>query len=162
MGFNAAGYLALWSLVGAFLFSLFVVGVFRTGFVYSARNEDGRLKTRMPVRGYLAMSTIPVALLGLMVGANYVGLDRQGVELGFGWLFLLNLAHYLILFLYDTLVIDYLVLIVWRPAFLRLSNRMTAESMGEHIGRSWLVGTAAGVVLSLLVTAVSTFWFLGA
>ncbi len=48
-------YLAVWSIVGSIAFSVFVVLAFRTGIVFTARNEEGSLKEKFPLRGYLAM-----------------------------------------------------------------------------------------------------------
>jgi hypothetical protein len=150
-------YLGLWGVVGCALFSLFVVIVFRTGIVWTARGRDGLLKQKMPRSGYLAMLTIPLGLAGLQVAANYLGLARRGLELGFWSLWLLNLAHYLLLFIYDTLVIDGLVLAVWRPRFLKLPDEMGRESMGRHMLMSLPVGVAAGLVLTAINTGIAHF-----
>jgi len=50
---NVISYLLVWGIIGAALFSLFVFSVFRTGIVYTARKEDGLLKERIPLTGYL-------------------------------------------------------------------------------------------------------------
>ncbi|MGD2205591.1 MAG: hypothetical protein PVH17_02320, partial [Anaerolineae bacterium] len=109
----------------------------------------------MPFSGYLAMLTIPLGLTGLQVAANYWGLVRRGIEIGFWSLWLLNLGHYLILFAYDTLVIDGLVLAEWRPGFLQLPDEMGRASMKRHMLLSLPVGVAAGVVLTAITTTVS-------
>ena len=70
-------------------------------------------------------------------------------------LFLLNYGHYLTLFLFDTLVIDGLLLGVWRPQFLRLPKTMGGASMKEHILKSIPVGIASGIVLTALSTLLS-------
>jgi hypothetical protein len=157
---EALAYLALWSAVGCALFSLFVVAVFRSGFVWTARDQDGLLKKKMPLSGYLAMLTIPLGLTGLQLAANYFGLPRHGVEVGFWSLWLLNFVHYLILFAYDTLVIDGLVLGVWRPGFLQLPDEMGRESMKRHMLLSLPVGVVAGLVLTAINTSLSHFLLL--
>jgi hypothetical protein len=78
-------------------------------------------------------------------------------DFGFGHLFLLNYGHYLMLFLFDTAVIDGLVLGVWRPGFLRLPDAMGGESMKKHILISIPIGVVAGLGLSAISTAVSYF-----
>ena len=67
----------------------------------------------------------------------------------------MNFGHYLLLFLFDTLVIDGLVLAVWRPAFLRLPDAMGGESMKRHMLLSIPVGTVAGIGLSAVSTVIS-------
>jgi hypothetical protein len=48
-------FLLTWGVGGALLFSLFVAIVFRTGLVYTARQEDGTLKRNIPWRGLITM-----------------------------------------------------------------------------------------------------------
>jgi len=153
-------YLGLWSAIGCALFSVFVVVAFRTGIVFAARKEDGTLKKRIPLRGRLAMLIVPLGIVGLQVVANYFGLARKALEISFSSLFLLNLGYYLILFIFDSVVIDGLVLSVWRPAFLRLPDAIGRESMKRHILLSIPIGTAFGIVLAAVSTAISYFMLL--
>ena len=154
-------YLALWSAIGFALFSAYVVIVFRTGLVYSARNEDGTLKDYMPASGQLNMLFLLVAIVGFQVLANYVGIAREGYRVSFLSLLLLNMAHYLVLLLCDTLVIDGLVLAVWRPSFLQLPEAMGGKSMRKHMLRSIPVGLVAGIALSAFSTAISSSLVVG-
>lgn len=153
-------YLGVWSAIGCALFSVFVVVAFRTGIVFTARKEDGMLKKRIPFSGRLAMLIIPLGMVGLQVVANYFGIARKALEVSFASLFLLNLGHYVILFVLDTVVIDGLVLSVWRPGFLRLPDAMGWESMKRHILLSVPIGTAFGIVLAAVSTAISYFTLL--
>jgi hypothetical protein len=150
-------YLALWSLLGAILFSGIVVFVFRSGVVYASRKQDGTLKARIPWHGYAAMVLFLVAVVGFFVTANAVGLAGRLVTSSFGALFLLNMAHYLILFLFDTFVIDAFVLGCWQPGFLKLSEQLGPESMRKHILISLPVGAIFGVLLAGLSSAISYF-----
>jgi len=150
-------YLAVWSGIGAAAFSIYVAAVFRSGLVYTARNQDGTLKDRIPLRGIVNMLILISIIVGFQVLANYVGLSRSGVDIRFTALFLLNFGHYLLLFLFDTLVIDGLVIGVWRPGFLKLPDEMGAESIKKHILISLPVGVVAGVVLTAISTAISNF-----
>jgi hypothetical protein len=148
-------YVALWSVIGALAFSLYVVFAFRSGLVYTARKADGTLKDRVPAAGVASMAGFLLLLIGFLVLANRIGLGEHITGVGFGQLFLLNLALYLVLFVFDTLIIDTLVLGVWRPAFLRVPNEMGASSMSEHARRSLPVSLAAGIILALVSAAVS-------
>jgi hypothetical protein len=155
-------YLALWSAIGFALFSAYVVVVFRTGLVYTARKDDGTLKDQMPYSGQLNMMAFLLAIVGFQVLANYLGIVREGYQISFLSLLLLNLAHYLVLFLFDTLVIDGFVLAVWRPSFLQIPEAMGGESMMRHIVQSLPIGLVAGIALSAFSTAISSsLWFGG-
>ena len=155
------GYLAAWSAIGCAVFCAYVVVVFRTGIVYTARKKDGTLKKRIPLSGYLNMLILLLGIVSLQVVANYLGLVRKAIEIGFLSLFLLNFGHYLILFVFDTVVIDGLVLSVWRPGFLRLPDAIGSESMKKHILLSIPVGVVAGICLTAVSTAVSYFTLFG-
>jgi hypothetical protein len=150
-------YLGIWSLIGAAIFSAFVVFAFRTDLVYAARKDDGMLKDRIPVRGYLAMVAFLLTIIGFLVLANACGLARRAFSISLGRLFVLNFALYLILLLYDTLVIDGLVLGLWRPAFLQLPDALGWESMKEHMLHSIPVGLAFGVILAGVSAILSFF-----
>ena len=153
-------YLVVWSLIGFAAFSFYVFVVFRSGMVYTSRKQDGTLKDRIPLSGILNMLLFLLIIVGFQALANFLGLASSGVDIGFMALFVLNFGHYFILFLFDTIVIDGLVLGVWRPGFLRLSDDIGGESMKKHILISIPVGMAAGIVLTAISSAISYFtWF---
>ena len=154
-------YLALWSAIGCALFSAYVVVMFRTGLAYTARNDDGTLKEQVPYSGQLNMLMLLVAIVGFQVGANYLGIASKGYGLSFLSLYLLNLVHYLVLFVFDTVFIDGVVLALWRPAFLQLPEAMGRESMTRHMVKSLLIGLVAGIALSAFSTAISSSLWLG-
>ena len=135
--------------------------VFRTKLVYTARNQDGTLKERIPLSGYLNMLILLISIVGFQCLANYIGLARENIVLTFFSLFLLNFGHYLILFVFDSLVIDGLVLSVWRPKFLGIPDTMGRESMKTHVLASIPIGTIAGIVLTGMSTVFSFFAFFG-
>ena len=153
-------YLVTWVIIGAVLFSFFVIFVFRSGVVYNTRNEDGLLKEKIPLRGYLTSGLFVLSIVGFLVLANYFGLVRQNLQLSFAALYVLNLLLYLILFLFDTIVIDGLVLGYWRPTFLQLPEAMGWESMKVHIIKSIPVGAFFGLIISLVSTVISHYIFI--
>jgi hypothetical protein len=152
---DVVSFLILWSTIGSVLFSIYVVVAFRTGIVYSARKDDGTLKERIPLNGYINMALFLFVIIGYFMVANYLGVKNRGFDINFKSLLLLNYLLYLILFIYDTLVIDGLVLGVWRPKFLRLREGIGSESMMKHILISIPVGAIFGLVLMVLAAGIS-------
>jgi hypothetical protein len=150
-------YLAIWSLVGALAFSLFVVVAFRTGFVFATRKPDGTLKDRVPLIGLLVMAAFLLLLVAFFLVANRLGLGDHIFVARFSELFFLNLVLYMILFAFDTLIIDAVVLGVWRPPFLRLPHEMGSSSMAMHIRSSLPIGLISGVLLALITATISYF-----
>ena len=150
-------FLILWSLIGAAVFSLVVVYLFRSGRVYDSRNEEGHLKKEMPLRGFVTMLAFMTLIVTFMAFTNYFSLVRNGYEPKFWPLFGLNLALIMILIVYDTLVIDWWVIGHWRPEFLQLPESMDKEQMKEHTRRSCFVAPLFGLLLAALSAAV-TCW----
>ena len=148
-------YLVKWGLIGAALFVIYVIFVFRSGLVYAARKPDGTLKDQIPLSGRLAMGSFLVILIGFLVCANLLGLDGMEKDISFWTLFILNSALYAILFTFDTFFIDAFVLGVWRPAFLKVPEEMGRESMKQHILKSIPVGLVGGVILAGLSAWIS-------
>jgi hypothetical protein len=150
-------YLILWSVIGFIAFCAYVFAVFRTGLVYTARKQDGTLKEHIPLSGYLNMLILLISIVGFQCLANYFGLVRENIVLSFFSLFLLNFGHYIILFVFDSVIIDGLVLSVWRPQFLNLPDAIGRESMKKHILVSIPIGTMAGIGLTAMSTVISYF-----
>ena len=158
---TALHYLGIWSAIGCAALSAYVILAFRTRIVYTARKEDGTLKKHIPLSGYLNMVIFLLLIVGFQVVANYFGLFREKLQVGFVPLFLLNFGHYCILFLFDTAVIDGLVLAVWRPGFLRLPDALGRQSMKTHILKSVPVGIVAGIGLTIVSTMLSHLTLFG-
>ena len=57
----------------------------------------------------------------------------------------------MILVIYDSIVIDWLVIVLWRPAFLKLPDAMNAESMKKHI----LITIPVAPVICLVIAGIS-------
>ncbi len=150
-------YLLIWSAIGFAAFSGYVFLAFKTGLVYTARKQDGTLKERIPLSGIVNMLILLIAIVGFQCLANYFGMVQNKIGLNFLSLFLLNYGHYLILFLFDSLVIDGLVLSLWRPKFLNLPDTIGRESMKKHILLSMPIGLLAGIVLVSISTTFSFF-----
>ena len=148
-------YLLFWGLIGCCLFNVYVIIVFRTGIVYTARHKDGTLKKQASASGIVNSLILLGCIVGIQVASNYFGLASWRTEISFTGLYLLNYALYIVLVIYDTLVIDYLVIVKWRPRFLMVPETMNAQSMRKHIIASIPVAPAIGLLLTALSTSVA-------
>jgi hypothetical protein len=149
------GYVGIWSLIGAAGFSLIVIILFRAKVVFAARNEKGHLKKEIPLKGILSMLAFLILIVAFLVAANYASLITKQITLGYWSLFLLNMAIIFILIAYDTLVIDWWVIGLWRPSFLQLPDAMNKTEMKKHIRRSFVIAPIFGMLLALVSAAVS-------
>ena len=148
-------HLLFWGLIGCCLFNLYVILVFRTGLVYTARHRDGTLKKKASVSGILNSLILVGCILGIQVASDYFGLKSRRREVSFTGLYLLNYALYIVLVIYDTFVIDYLVIVKWRPKFLLIPETMNAQSMRKHIIASIPVAPTLGLLLTALSTSIA-------
>lgn len=100
-------------------------------------------------------------IIVFLVLTNYIGLASRNITLSFLMLFFLNLSVMLGLILYDALVIDWLVIGHWRPAFLHLPESMQATEMKTHIKRSLVAAPVFGILLAFVATVISYYiWML--
>jgi hypothetical protein len=134
---------------GMLLFILYVLAVFRTGAVFTERRKNGLLKKKPSFRGILNSALLLALITAFLFFSNLVGVRKGLVRPGFGPVFFFDFLLYCVLFAYDTLVIDYLVLSKWRPRFLKLPRAMNSSSMAKHMVYSLPAGLFSGAVLSL-------------
>jgi len=152
-------YLLTWGLLGSAAFSLIVVYLFRSGRVYDARTREGHLKEDMPRKGMLNILSFLVLVIAFITATNYLSLVSLGATLAFWPLFSLNLALMLILVIFDTLVIDWWMIGLWRPAFLQLPNEMDRQQMKVHIRRTLVVAPPICLLIALLSAGVTILLF---
>ena len=152
-------FLLIWSRLGILAFSVLVIVLFRSGLVWTARHKDGSLKENIPLQGRLTMLATLGIFIGLQLAASANAGGRFGTDIGFIDLLILNYLLYLAVFMYDSLIIDYLVIVIWRPHFMRLPDEMGRESMLAHIRASVPVGLVAGLILSVLSTLIARLLF---
>jgi membrane-associated PAP2 superfamily phosphatase len=97
------------------------------------------------------MLSFLVLIVAFITFTNYLSLIRKSIDLKFWSIFGLDLVLIVILLIYDTVVIDWLVIGHWRPTFLQLPDIMDKEQMVEHIRRTFI----AGPLFALLLAALS-------
>lgn len=157
--FEILKYITFWAGIGIIIFNVVILYLFRSGAAFTARNRDGNLKKKIPLKGLIAMGFFCLGIIGILVLASYLGIKSPGFKVSFLQLFIINLLLYSILFAYDTFVIDWLVIVKWRPHFLNIPDTMTRESMIRHIKTSIPVGMGLGIIFSLAGAVVTYFLF---
>ncbi len=140
-------YLLLYGGIGAALFSVIVLIFCRTGVAWAERGEVKRTVGSIIILG---------GLISLQLLANFFGLKLQNFSISFGELFMLNYGLYLLLFLFDTLVIDILVIVKWHPAFLQLPETEVATSVKYHL-KTIPIGIVLGLAITLIPSLISYF-----
>ncbi len=149
--------LGIWSSIGIVLFSIFVIIVFRTGFVWKSRDKDGLLKKKQSLTGKLSLLILPVSFILLQIAFSYFSFDKNSTA-SYWSIFIINYMLFGVLFTYDTFVIDYIVLSLWTPKFLKIPSTLNKDSMRKHILFSIPIGFLIGFILTL--SSVSIFYYL--
>lgn len=100
----------------------------------------------MPVLIFLLMIGIPVAA-GLW-------LDRSAdIRLSFWEYFLLCYGIFFVANLWDLLILDYLLLLKFRPSFLKLPDTPYYTTFKPHL-QGWVRGLAIGIATSLIAAGI--------
>lgn len=134
---------------GALFFVLISFTVYRKSYYYKkARAEAGAGET--PDRKSLLVTlAIMLVMVLSLVGFDLWVLTDEGI--GFLRLLIINLGLVSALSLFDALVIDWLLLLVWRPTFLQLpAGQPTQEYMARHIRVQFTKGWIFKIPISVL------------
>jgi hypothetical protein len=148
--------MGIWGVLGACLLNVIVVMVYRTGLVHTARKRDGTLKRKIPIAGLLTMLAMLLLIVAFVVlfDSSTFSPHRHPA---FTEVLLVNFAFVLLLVLYDSLVIDILVLGLWKPAFLHIAEEVTLESMVFHVKKQFTVGWLFLVPIILISSLIFTY-----
>jgi len=142
-------YLLVWGFVGSVLFTIIVYLFFLTGVIYAAiENPDPKTKKK----GMIGSLIILIGIILIQSVSTISSLDSYRGNADFISVFILNYALYLILFFYDTIIIDIVILVKWHPDFLHLPDEEVFTSVSYHL-RTLIPGS----ILGLAVTAISVF-----
>ncbi|MBN1777779.1 MAG: hypothetical protein JW811_06610 [Clostridiales bacterium] len=141
------------------LYSLTVYLHFRLGFVRETRDEQGRLKAKQSRKGKLVFLGFFLVIIAAFVGLDWFLLP-QSAKLGFLVVAGVNLLMMTLLVVYDSLVIDLLVIGVIRPQFLHLPEKMDLAEMKIHVKKTFAVCWIVSVLVSLISAVVFQLVFI--
>lgn len=139
-------------MIGSAVITVYLLVAWRVGVLGSARDESASVRDRLGIAAVSVSIVIYVAPLCL---ADLVGIEHRG-EFSFGRLWAINYLVCFFWLLFDTFVIDILLVGVWHPDFLTLPDARTHGSASHHLA-TIPRGMVLGVVLSGTATVIS--WF---
>ena len=140
-------YLLMWGSIGSLLFTILVFLFFLTGVLYAAvENPDPKTKRK----GMIGSLIILLGIIFIQSVSTITSLTSYRENADFIAIFMFNYVLYLILFLYDTLIIDILILVKLHPDFLHLPDEDVFTSAKYH-----LKTLIPGSILGLPLTAIS-------
>jgi len=158
---NLVSYLIIWSMLGVILFNFVVIYLLRSGDVYESRGKDGLRKRDSSVKGWITTLGFLGLVVAFLLAGNYFSFLRIHSGFTFWQIFWLNFALMMILVVYDSIVIDWLVIAKWRPAFLKIPDEMNAESMKKHILFTIPVAPVICAVIAAISAGASLLLWIG-
>ena len=146
-----------WFIFGCILLNIIVILVYRTDIVHNAREKNGTMKNKMPLRGILTIGFFLFFVCIYFIVFNFVFFQKLS-EFNFLYIFLANLVLITLLSFYDAFIIDLIVLGVWKPSFLQIPEEVTIQSMKKHV----IIQLTIGWIIKIPIAAFSTliFWIL--
>ncbi|MDI9637718.1 hypothetical protein QPK87_22705 [Kamptonema cortianum] len=146
-----------YGLVACVLFTGLIAVQFVVGGEQSLRDENGRVRKQEQWNASaLVMLLMAVALfIGVPVVANSLVSQGGASSIPNFWIYLIT--AYSIAFLvnlYDLVVIDYLVILRWRPAFLHLPDTLYYTTLRPHV-EGWKRGLLIVLILSFISALIS-------
>jgi hypothetical protein len=134
---------------------MIVVVFFLTGVIYAAvENPDPKTKKK----GMIGSLIILLGIIFIQSISTISSLDSYRGNEDFIGIFVLNYALYLLLFLYDTLIIDIVILVKWHPDFLHLPNEEVFTSVNYHL-KTLIPGSLIGLALTAISVFLTVFIF---
>jgi hypothetical protein len=147
-----------WSLVGAVGFTLLLILASITKAFQLVRDEEGLFRKPMPLGGWIVMAGFFLTIFLFFIAAAYFGLLIKGMSPSFWVLWLMNFLIFFTLLLFDTFIIDILILVLWHPAFLKLPDKEMFVSITFHL-KTMLFGTIFNIVASFISSLAAWLLF---
>jgi hypothetical protein len=143
-----------WGLTGSVVLTIYLVVMWQLGYLGAVRNDQGELRRHMPKAGLLTGIGSILMYIVLIVVADLSDLFTPGTTTSFFDLMSVNYLVYLFWLLFDTLVIDILLVGLWHPGFLRLPEREAHGSAIYHL-RTIPQGMMIGIVVVLIASGIA-------
>jgi hypothetical protein len=136
-----------WGALGSVLLTTALVVLRALGVVDATRDREGRFK-RLSAKGLIGFLTMLLLIVGFPAWGTLAVLDGGIPSFWAAW----GVAYgiFFVINLYDLVILDYLVIVLWHPAFLKLPDTDYYRTLRPHA-----VGFVRGSVMGLLATLAS-------
>ena len=140
-----------WGVTGSLLLAAYLIIAWQTAFFGLLRAEPDASRRNFPRASLLAGLGSILMYVAIMVVADMQDLAPGVSRPTFSSLLAYNYTLYIFWLLFDTLVIDILLVAVWHPGFLKLPSRGPHGSVRYHLRT-----IPRGLILGMPVTLVGT------
>lgn len=147
----------LFGLLMALVFTGLLAVQYLLGSSHSVRDEAGNFDLRRSPLGLLMVIIVFSLMIGIPVVANAWLAARVGTQ-PFLTYFLVSYGVFFFVNLWDLVVLDYILIVRFRPSFLTLLDTPYYTTIQPHI-KGWFRGLVIGLLTSLVAAAIS-LWLL--
>ena len=144
--------------LGCILFTIFLLIMSYSGIASAIRDENGNFKKDLNFKSVLGGLLFSFFLLGILVLANINYSYTLPNTHGFIELLINSFGVFLVIHIYDLLILDYLIVVKWHPKFLKLPNTDYYTTITPHI-KGFLKGLPLGIIASVLASII-TLWIM--
>ena len=142
--------------VACLIFTVLIATVGATGIADAVRDEQGRFRKKLTFTSALGLLLMLSFILGMLLWGNYRWIqfsDEPPTLLPLG---VNAFGIFMVLHLYDLIVLDYLIIVRWHPKFLNLPDTDYYTSFRPHfIG--FLRGLPLGILLSFVAALLTIY-----
>jgi hypothetical protein len=136
-------------------FTVFLLFMSYSGIASAMRDKDGKFTKVINFKSTLGAFLFLCFLFGLLCFANVKYANSLPTAPGFINLWINSLSVFFIIHIYDLLVLDYLVIIIWHPKFLNLPHTNYYRSIRPHV-----IGFLKGIPLGIIASLISSLLIL--
>ena len=134
-----------WGAGGSLILTTVLVVLRASGVVDATRDREGRFK-RLTAKGLIGFLTMLLLIVGFPAWGTLSVLDGDVSSFWAAW----GVAYgiFFVINLYDLVVLDYLVIVLWHPAFLKLPDTDYYRTLRPH-AEGFVRGSVMGLVATL-------------
>lgn len=142
--------------IACLLFTAIIATVGLTGIADAVRDENGNFRKKFNLKTVFGLLLMIFFILGMLIWGNIRWMQISDDHSRLILLWINGFAIFMILHLYDLIVLDYLIIVQWHPDFLKLPGTDYYTTFHPHfIG--FLRGLPLGVFLSFLAALLSMY-----
>ena len=145
----------IYGAIGCFIFTVFLILIAYSGIYKFIRHDDGQFKSKLTWQAVASLTTFLIFLTTLLYLGNIRLLTTTESDPGFYILWANASGIFLVIHLYDLVIIDYLIVVKWHPGFLKMPDTEYYTTFKPHLV-GFVKGLPFGVLVSMLVTILST------
>lgn len=140
--------------IACLFFTVLLLIAAGTGIFDAVRDEEGKFKRPFSWKALLGLVLFLGGISSLLFWGNIRLINHSKEAINLMSLWLNAFGIFMIMHLFDLIIIDYLVVVKWHPKFLNLPDTLYYNSMRPHL-EGFLRGIPFGMVVCFIVSLIN-------